>query len=465
MKNDPEKQDLEDAHRVETSSSLETLVIEAIPSLGSHNNITAPSTKSLHTVIPSDDAPAPLTLFQRLQRSQRNSIFQLTLVALLSFLGPGMWNALNGIGGAGLVSAGPANEANIALYTTFAIGGFFGGIVVNRLGFRLSFVLGELGYALYSGSTLAYKHIGSKVFIVAAGTQLGFSAGWFWTAQTATITSYPTDGERGKAVAVWGLIYNSGACIGSLVSLDVTRSDGTSVEIPRSPTWKEATLDLWKCLHREPHLVFIFPMYFASNFFYPYQFNTFNLKHFTIRTRAFNNIIYWLAEIAGNLITGSLLDVKHACFSVRNRAQMCLVILLLSTCGVCTCAFLWQQGAAPITAVSGKIDYTDHVYYTTGAALYAGFGLLAASYTGSLIWLLKPICPNDENRIHLGGIFKGIQSAGGAVAFHINTIGIAPTTELAINWGLLAGGILIAAPMVFKKARSKEEFSNARSVS
>lgn len=69
--------------------------------------------------------------------------------------------------------------------------------------------------------------------------------------------------------------------------------------------------------------------------------------------------------------------------------------------------------------------------------------------------LLKPICPNEDSRTHLGGIFKGLQSAGAAVAFHLNTIGIAGTTEIAVNWGLLAGSILIAAPMVYKKAQNE----------
>ncbi|KAE8449467.1 hypothetical protein EG329_008075 [Mollisiaceae sp. DMI_Dod_QoI] len=103
-------------------------------------------------------SPTASTIIQRLKNIQRYSHTQLHLVALLSFLGPGMWNALNGIGGAGLIDPGPANEANISLYTTFAVAGFFGGIVLAKTGLRLSFILGELGYAFYSGSVLGYKH-------------------------------------------------------------------------------------------------------------------------------------------------------------------------------------------------------------------------------------------------------------------------------------------------------------------
>lgn len=381
-----------------------------------------------------------------LRQVQKCALFQLALSALLCFLGPGMWNALNGIGGAGLVDAGPANEANMALYTTLALSGFFGGIFLTRIGFRWSFFFGELGYAFYSGSTLAYKHIHSRAYLVAAGTQLGITAGWLWTAQTATLSTYPTDEGRGRAVAFWGLIYNLGACIGSLVSAggigldvnrtrydantliqvaflqnqhstagqvddttsavlismsvlgallallvlpakDVVRTDGTQVEIPKSPTWKEAALGFAKCLRREPYLVLILPMYFASNFFYPYQFNTFNLNHFNIRSRSLNNIIYWMSEIVGALCTGSLLDMKHSRFNNdRQRAMCALLALLLFTCVVWTGALLWQHTIAPVTEVMGKLDYTDSYNYATGAVLYAGFGLLAASYQAVLLW-------------------------------------------------------------------------------
>jgi hypothetical protein len=59
-----------------------------------------------------------------------------------------MFNALNGLGGAGQlgkdVSAGDAS--NSALYATFAVVGFFAGSVVNALGIRASLAFGGLGY-------------------------------------------------------------------------------------------------------------------------------------------------------------------------------------------------------------------------------------------------------------------------------------------------------------------------------
>ena len=143
---------------------------------------------------------------------------QVTLVALISFLCPGMWNALNGLGGGGLVDAEPANNANVALYSTFAVVGFFAGIATNKLGIRVTLSLGGFGYTLYSSSLLCYKHTKNSGFLIFAGLQLGLCAGLFWTAQGMVMLSYPTEQSKGKYIAWTWVIYNMGAVVGSIVS-------------------------------------------------------------------------------------------------------------------------------------------------------------------------------------------------------------------------------------------------------
>lgn len=151
---------------------------------------------------------------------------QVTLVALISFLCPGMWNALNGLGGGGLVDATPANNANVALYSTFAVVGFFAGIATNKLGIRITLSLGGLGYTLYSSSLFCYKHTANSGFLIFAGLQLGLCAGLFWTAQGMVMLSYPTEKSKGKYIAWTWIIYNMGAVVGSIVSETQSRSSG-----------------------------------------------------------------------------------------------------------------------------------------------------------------------------------------------------------------------------------------------
>lgn len=54
---------------------------------------------------------------------------------------PGMFNALNGMGGGGLVDSSVNSKANTALYTTFAVVGFGAGTFLNICRSQLPFLL------------------------------------------------------------------------------------------------------------------------------------------------------------------------------------------------------------------------------------------------------------------------------------------------------------------------------------
>ncbi|CAL3970135.1 unnamed protein product [Diplocarpon coronariae] len=419
----------------------------------------------------------------------RTSNVQLFLLSLIAFLCPGMWNALNGLGGGGLVAAEPANTANIALYAVFAVVGFCAGIPTNKLGVRFTLALGGLGYAIYTSSLFCYKHTANEGFLIFAGVVLGFSAGLFWAAQGMMITSYPVESDQGKSAAwFWG-IYNLGAVIGSVISLvqsqhsitndvtdgtffafialsccgvllsltlaepkDVVRSDGVHVSLPEVPTWKSAILSLFDGLYRNPRIFLLFPMFFASNIFYPYQFNTFNLANFTIRTRSLNNAIYWLAEIFGGYAMGYLLDVQFC--RKKIRAILAIVAVLAITNAIWGGAYAWELKAAAARRLVGprvelpKTDYKDS-RYAGSLVLYMCFGFLAASYQIVLYWIIGSHEKNNNQLANIAGFYKGIQSAGGAVSFRINTIGLNPIHELIMCWSFLAAGLVCAMPLAF----------------
>jgi hypothetical protein len=142
---------------------------------------------------------------------------QLVLVAFVCFLCPGMFNALSGLGGGGQVNATVQNRAGNALYSTFSIVGFFAGSIVNRLGIKTTLSFGGFGYALYAASFLCYNHTENAGFVIFAGALLGVCAGLLWAAQGAIMTSYPGEGDKGKYISWFWMIFNLGAVIGSLV--------------------------------------------------------------------------------------------------------------------------------------------------------------------------------------------------------------------------------------------------------
>lgn len=54
---------------------------------------------------------------------------------------------------------------------------------------------------------------------------------------------------------------------------------------------------------------------------------------------------------------------------------------------------------------------------------------------------------------NLAGFYKGLQSAGAAVMWSLDKNELPFMSELASNWGLLCGSLLIAAPVVFMKIK------------
>lgn len=78
---------------------------------------------------------------------------------------------------------------------------------------------------------------------------------------------------------------------------------------------------------------------------------------------------------------------------------------------------------------------------------------LAAAWQTSVYWLMGALSNNSRKLANFAGFYKGIQSAGGAVAATIDSKNVAYMSEFGGNWGLLTGSLLIAAPVIFLKIK------------
>jgi len=58
---------------------------------------------------------------------------------------------------------------------------------------------------------------------------------------------------------------------------------------------------------------------------------------------------------------------------------------------------------------------------------------------------------NSRKLANFAGFYKGIQSAGGAITWRLDDIKISYMTMFATNWGLLAGSLIIALPVIIWK--------------
>ncbi|EXJ81076.1 hypothetical protein A1O3_07364 [Capronia epimyces CBS 606.96] len=416
--------------------------------------------------------------------------FQIVFVAFVCFLCPGMFNAVNGLGAAGLVSAHDINNANTALYSTFASVGFFAGSIANRIGLRLTLGFGGFGYTLYIASILSYNHNQNTGFLYFAAALLGICAGLLWTAQGAIMMSYPPEQSKGRYIAVFWMIFNLGAVIGGLVPLGenihsksnsvndgtyiafivlmaagfilagflcnpllVQRSDGSRIILMKHPTWKSEIFGLFETLRSDWYILFLFPMFFASNWFYTYHFQDVNLAKFNIRTRALNSVLYYISQIIGAWVFGFGLDTTY--FRRSTRAKMAVGSLFVLTFVIWGggYAFQKQYNRAEVSADGYvKLDWTDSGYIGP-MFLFMFYGFYDSVWQTTSYWLMGSLTNNGRKLANFTGFYKGIQSAGAVISPVLDSNYVAYMTQFAVNWGMLAGSLVVAAPVIWLKVQ------------
>ncbi|CEJ93905.1 hypothetical protein VHEMI09465 [[Torrubiella] hemipterigena] len=420
--------------------------------------------------------------------------FQLFMISMVCFLCPGMFNALGGLGGGGQVDSNAQTKAATALYSTFSVVGFFSGTFTNRLGTRFAVAFGGLGYALYAASFLSYNHNSNEGFVIFAGAFLGVCAGLLWCGQGAIMMSYPTEKNKGKYISWFWIIFNFGAVLGSLIPLgqsinnpeqqaandgtyvafivlmalglvlalflcngnQVIRDDGSKVIMMKNPTWQTEIFGLWETLKTYPAVILLFPMFFASNSFYTYQPNGFNGQHFNFRGRSLNGLLYWLAQIIGAMINGYALDSPR--FKRSTRARASFVVLFILTFVIWGGGYAFQKDSPDRYTTSedkqwikdNRIDWTN-ARFIGPMFLYFFYGFYDAIWQTTIYWYMGALSNSGRTAANLAGFYKGIQSAGAAVFFALDTAKLEYTTMFYVTWGLLAVSLVIGAPLILFK--------------
>ncbi|KAH8433623.1 unc-93 family MFS transporter [Aspergillus melleus] len=417
---------------------------------------------------------------------------QLVLVSFVCFLCPGMFNAVSGLGGGGQVDPTDVSNANTALYSTFAVVGFFAGSIANRIGLRLTLSLGGFGYFLYVASLLSYNHNANAGFLIFAGALLGVCGGLLWCAQGAVMMSYPKEEEKGKFISIFWVIFNLGGVIGSLIPLGqnmhseagrvndgtyiafmvlmavgfalawtlcdskyVKRNDGSHVIVMKNPTWKSEFLGLYETLRSDYYIVLFFPMFLASNWFYGYHFNSVNGAYFNVRTRSLNSLLYWLMQMVGAFVFGFTLDLKF--LSRPMRAKLNLFILFALTMGIWGGGYAFQKHYTRDSLEPADLKDWTSSGYIGPMFLYMFYGFYDAAFQTCAYWFMGSLTNNGRKLANFAGFYKGIQSAGAAGMWRLDAIGTPYMTEFASCWGLLLGSLLIASPVILFKIKESTD--------
>ncbi|PFH48205.1 hypothetical protein AMATHDRAFT_66010 [Amanita thiersii Skay4041] len=427
----------------------------------------------------------------------RHPLTQVIMLSFVCFMCPGLFNALNGLGGAGQVDTQTSANANTAVYSTFTVAAFFSGSVNNKLGSRNTLLLGSTGYALYIGSFLALNlHPDAGAFVITAGAILGICAGLLWTAQGSLMLSYPTEQQKGLFIGVFWSIFNMGAVVGASVSLgqniystenhvsdgtyiaflvltfsgvvipflmidpkDMIRTDGTKIVTPRHPSWKKEFYGLWLTLRTDPMILLLFPMFFASNWFYTWQFNDYNDALFNIRARSLNNLVYWLAQIVGSLTIGFILDQKYISRRIRAFTGWAMLLVMVFTVHIWAYFYQIQYTRESVLMNPKKMDIYERGY-AGKVMLYIFCGLLDAMWQTAAYWIMGAMSNDPAKLAHFTGFYKSIQSAGGAGVWRADGARIPYFNIFISTWVLLVAGLVFALPMIYLRVKDSTEYED-----
>ncbi|KAH7928794.1 hypothetical protein BV22DRAFT_1030368 [Leucogyrophana mollusca] len=407
-----------------------------------------------------------------------------------------MFNALTGLGGGGKASTTANNNSNAALYSTFAFFGFFSGTANNILGERLTLILGTWGYSLLIASYLATNyHPGAGDFVIIAGAILGVCAALLWTAQGALMMAYPTEAQKGMYIGIFWAIFNLGGVVGSAVAFgnnfhstaagvangtyigfliltiigvfiplfmanpaNMIRTDGTRVPRIRHPSWKHEFISLWVALKTDPWIILLFPMFFASNYFYTWQFNDYNAAIFDIRARGLNNLVYWTSQVFGSFAIGYfVLDQPRLRRRVRAFAGWIVVTLMVFIVHVW--AYEYQKTYTRATAPSIMMDIYDKEY-PAHIWLMIFYGLLDSMWQTYAYWLMGAMSNDPAKLAVFTGFYKGIQSAGAAGVWRADAVLIPYMNIFLSTWCLTAAGMLFALPMLYLRVKDHTEIED-----
>ncbi|KAJ5304324.1 uncharacterized protein N7443_003984 [Penicillium atrosanguineum] len=437
------------------------------------------------------EAPSPSSRKRSLNQIYREPWFQICLVSFISFCNPGMYNALSGMGGSGQVDSTISANATVATHACTAGAALvLAGSLYRYLGPRLSLLIGGWTYALYAGSLLnSDRTTGGGPFVIAAGALLGLGAAFFWVAQGTIMITYTNDNTRGKAIGVFWVVFNLGATVGSLASFGInynsksgTVTDSTYVayiiimlfgwllsvfvcsteslsdnyhgnrisQESKTFNWtnlKSTLIETLRIVFNWKNLC-LYPMFFTANAFYSYQQNAVNGETFNLRTRALNGALYWIAQMAGGLLMGFLLDLQI--FNSRTRAKIGWTVLFVTGMAIWGGGYrfqLWddvrlQQG------LKQDIDYKTGSEYLGPMFLYFFFGAYDSFWQAFCYWIMGARSRNPVVNAVVVGAYSALKPAGGAMAWRINAEGFSAMTQFAMNWGLTAGSLLVAIPTV-----------------
>jgi MFS family permease len=406
----------------------------------------------------------------------RKGFNQNIIAGIVAFTGPGLFNALQGLGNAGGSDPKVAATMNATLYATFSIFGILSGSLFNLLGTKILMSFGALTYGFYAISVYLWGQVDDAYapMAIVASAILGLGAACLWGAQGTMTLSYALENQKGLYFGIFWLIFNMGGVMGGFISFGinsssdgassvtpetyftfcglmvagaafafffvlspsrVVKSDGTAVVFEKAET-AEGVGELREVakLFKNRYMLLLTPLIIQSNFFYAYEFGGINGLIFDAPTRGLNSAIYWLISGVSSYVCGTFYLDRESLGGRRKRAISGLLLISAINIGQWVYAIVYQfsTGYDKGNAPEPLINYRDGGAYAAPMILFMYCGLADSFVQTYAYWIIGAISNSPKILSRYVGYYKGIQSFGACLAWIIEAEGASYRAQLII---------------------------------
>ncbi|TIA31133.1 MFS general substrate transporter [Aureobasidium pullulans] len=415
---------------------------------------------------PSDDGSLKAI---RKPKWYRSTFWNAFILGICNFLAPGIWGAMNSLGGGGQQSPSLVNSANALTFCLMVLTCFFSSVVVRWVGVKWALIIGTLGYCPYAAGLYVNNRYGDGWFVLLGAALCGLSAGIFWSVEAAIALAYPEPHNQGRFLGFWLSFRLGGQIVGGAINLGVNvnnnkagsvsyhvfeafialqalapfaglllsppekvqRTDGLPVRlsIGNSITYE---LKAMSKLFFSKHFLLIVPL-IAQAVYAESVFFTFQALWFSVRARALGSFLSGVVAVTLGNILGKYLD--HTKFSLKSRSRGAFFTIL----GLQGAWWVWA------TVLVTEFNKTNPTYDWVDQGFGKGFALFLFWVAGFqlnymfLYFVVGNLAETQEEVIRICSLLRGTESAVQAVSYGLGSVSVmARTGSIYLNFGLWA---------------------------
>lgn len=293
-----------------------------------------------------------------------STLFNAIILGLCNLMAPGIWGAMNSLGGGGEERPYLVNAANALTFCLMVVSCLFGSVIVKYIGIKWTLIIGTMGYAPFAAGLYVNNRYGQEWLVLLGAALCGSSAGIFWMAEAAIALAYPEPWNQGRFLGLWLSFRVGGNILGGAINLGlnagrntagkvsysvfevfialqalgpfvgaflsspekVQRKDGVSVKLGINQTFSTELKKVVR-LFASKNFLLVIPLIaqavYSEAVFYSYE-----GLWFTVRARALGSFLSGIiALIAGNVL-GAWLDRTSVSLKARSRGAFFIILSL-----------------------------------------------------------------------------------------------------------------------------------------